>query len=64
LEEGKGDVLCLNDDDLPVKFTFSNTELVASKVETEVDDDAFAPPAKVQEGTTPTTAATPSTTAG
>ena len=62
LDQGKGDVLCLNDEDVPVKFTFSGTELVASKVETSVDDDVFEPPAKVQE--VPAPSSTSSTTAG
>jgi hypothetical protein len=57
LDQAKGDVLCLREDGVPVKFTFSGTELVASKVETEVADDAFEPPAKVQEAPAPSTTA-------
>lgn len=61
LDQAKGDLLCLNKDGVPVKFTFSGTELVASKVETKVADDAFEPPAKVQEAPVQSTT---STTAG
>ena len=64
LDPTTGDVLCLRDDDVPVKFTFSGAELVLTTAETEVGDAAFEPPAEVQPGTpsipapttTPTTA--------
>ncbi|MGH9179306.1 MAG: hypothetical protein ACRD0N_12235 [Acidimicrobiales bacterium] len=58
LDKDTGDMLCLREDGVPVKFTFSGTELVASKVETDVDDDAFEPPAKVQDPPAPSTTAT------
>lgn len=51
LDPTTGDVLCLRDDDVPVKFTFSGAELVLASAETEVDDVAFEPPAQVQPGT-------------
>lgn len=58
LDPATGDVLCLRDDDVPVRFTFSGAELTLASVETEVNDQAFEPPAEVQPGvsapTTPT----------
>lgn len=69
LDPTTADVLCLRDDDVPVRFTFSGAELVLTAAETEVDDAAFQPPAEVQSGTpsipapttAPTTPSTPTT---
>lgn len=59
LDPGTGDVLCLREDDVPVKFTFSGAELTLATAETRVDDDVFRPPAEVQAGVpSPTTATT------
>lgn len=63
LDPTTADVLCLRDDDVPVRFTFSGAELVLTAAETEVDDAAFEPPADVQSGTPsiPAPATTPTT---
>ena len=58
LDPATADVLCLRDDDVPVKLTFSGAELVLTAADTEVDDAAFEPPAEVQSGTPPIPAPT------
>ena len=64
LDASTGDVLCLREDDVPVRFTFSGAELVLASAETEVDDEAFEPPAEVQAGVPAPAASTTSTTGG
>jgi hypothetical protein len=64
LDPTTGDVLCLRDDDVPVKFTFSGAELVLATAEKEVDDAAFVPPADVQTGTPSIPAPTTTPTTG
>lgn len=49
LDKAAGDRLCLRDDGVPVKFSFSGSELVVRAVATSVDDDVFTPPAAVLE---------------
>ena len=58
LDPATGDVLCLRDDDVPVKFTFSGAELVLASAETDVDGSVFEPPAEVQPGVPSSTTAT------
>lgn len=58
LDPATGDVLCLRDDDVPVKFTFSGAELVLASVDTTVPDSVFEPPAEVQETPAPSTTST------
>lgn len=56
LDPTTDDVVCLRDDGVPVKFTLSSSELVATGVATDVDDDDFKPPAEPTElPATPTT---------
>lgn len=58
LDPATGDVLCLRQDDIPVKFTFSGADLVLARAETKVDDSVFEPPAKVQPGVPASTTST------
>ncbi len=58
LDPATGDVLCLRQDDVPVKFTFSGADLVLARAETKVDDSIFEPPAKVQPGVPASTSST------
>lgn len=58
LGTAQGDVLCLRDDGVPVKFTLSGSELLLTDVDTKVDDKAFEPPAKPTEISVPATTTT------
>lgn len=60
LDATTGDLLCLRQDGVPVKFTLSGSELLVSTVDTTVDDSVFTPPA--EPATPATTATTPTTT--
>lgn len=56
LDPTTDDGVCLRKDGVPVKFTVSGSELVATGVATDVDDDDFKPPAAPTElPATPTT---------
>lgn len=59
LDEASQDVVCLRSDGVPVKFTLSGSQLVATSVATDVKDDDFKPPAEPTE--LPATPATPTT---
>ena len=52
IDPATSDVVCLRADDVPVRFTFSGADVQASRVDTDVDDDVFEPPAKVREAPT------------
>ncbi len=55
LDPTTDDVVCLRDDGVPVKFTLSGSELVATGVATDVDDADFKPPAApTEQPATPT----------
>ncbi len=56
LDPTTDDVVCLREDGVPVKFTLSGSELVATGVATDVDAGDFKPPAEPTElPATPTT---------
>lgn len=58
LDPATRDLLCLRQDDVPVKFTFSGSDLVLVRAETKVDDAVFEPPARVQPGMPASTTST------
>lgn len=45
LDKAAGDTLCLREDGVPVKFSFSGSELSVRNVATSVDEEVFTPPA-------------------
>ncbi len=60
LDPATADMVCLREDGVPVKFTFSGAELTLAAAETEFDDEVFQPPAEVQPGVLPSTTPTTS----
>lgn len=65
LDQASSDQLCLREDDVPVRFTLSGSNLVVSTVDESVDDAVFTPPAEPTAAqTAPTTTAAVATTTG
>jgi len=59
LDTTAGDIVCLRDDGVPVRFTLSGSELLATSIATDVDDGDFTLPAEPTE--LPATPTTPTT---
>lgn len=59
LDEDSADVVCLREDGVPLRFTFSGSELLATSVASDVDDGDFEPPAEPTD--LPVTPTTPTT---